>query len=400
VLRGVAIFAVLIGHLPFSSSTAPGGPQVSVFPEWVTDITIFGKLGVDLFIVLSGFCIHQAQARAAPGVGPNFLQFWKRRLIRLYPPYLGALLITLAGLVVYYSMVGGARGFPAVIGYTDGNQAALDLFLLLVMAQNLNGASHRVGNGPFWSLALEEQLYLLYFGLLAMLRRMSWPKVLLATFFVTLTWRIVGLAYAPALPSGWQFLGPSRWFEWTLGALAVESFVGKVRLPPWCRSLRLSVLLLVAGISFTVFRRSLWEPLGLLATALDTSLYGVSFFLLVNRCVYAERTSGLFAFAVFKPLYALGQCSYSVYLIHSPIIVMSKLFVMKLGGGIAVVLFARLFFAIASGVVYYRVVERYFNNLSKRATGTRGTQLSKTSASIPSRDRSRSSEPRHKLRGR
>jgi peptidoglycan/LPS O-acetylase OafA/YrhL len=365
-LRGVAIFAVLIAHLPFSWSTGPGGVPVSVLPDWLMSITSRGGLGVDLFIVISGFCIHQAMSHAPRGERPRFFQFWKRRLLRLYPPYLGALLITLVGLVYYNGVVGSARGFPGILGYQDGNQARLDLILLLGMAQNFNGASERIGNGPFWSLALEEQLYLLYFGLLALLRRFSWPLVLLTTFCVSIGWRVFGYANAGAVPTGWQVLGPGRWFEWTLGALAVEAFAGRIVLPAWCRSPAVTLTALAAGIAAPTLATMAPGRVAWIPTALETSIIGFACFNLVNCCVQAEKTTALFSARALLPLHALGKVSYSVYLIHSVAIVPAKLIALKLGGGVAAILLARLAAGIGAGVLYHRLVERRFTRLSKR----------------------------------
>jgi peptidoglycan/LPS O-acetylase OafA/YrhL len=366
-LRGVAIFAVLIAHLPFSMNMGPGGAPVSIFPGWLMNITSLGRLGVDLFIVISGFCIHQAMSHAPRGERPRFLQFWKRRLLRLYPPYLGALLITVAGLVYYNGVVGSARGFPEIFGYQDGNQARLDLILLLGMAQNFNGASERIGNGPFWSLALEEQLYLLYFALLALLRRFSWPVVLLTTFSVSITWRLFGYGNADAVPSGWQVLGPGRWFEWTLGALAVESFAGRLVLPAWCRSPTVTVAALAVGIAAPFLAAIAPGKVAWVPAALETSIIGFACFNLINCCVQVEKTSALFCARALSPLHALGKVSYSVYLIHAVAIVPAKMIAIKLGAGVAAILVARLAAAIGAGVLYYRFVERRFTTLSRRA---------------------------------
>src|ERR1043166_6667956 len=56
----------------------------------------FCYIGVFLFFVISGFCIHLQWARAkAAGTKPeiHFTSFWKRRIRRLYPPYIIALLL-------------------------------------------------------------------------------------------------------------------------------------------------------------------------------------------------------------------------------------------------------------------------------------------------------------------
>src|SRR5262245_48713387 len=86
-LRGVAALLVLAVHLPFSwgSGHAAGSTTATVFPNWTMPFFRFGATGVDLFLVISGFCIHMQWARSQGQI--NFFGFWRRRLRRLYPPY-------------------------------------------------------------------------------------------------------------------------------------------------------------------------------------------------------------------------------------------------------------------------------------------------------------------------
>ena len=90
-LRGIAALAVVICHSSVSAyKTAPnldGGPW-----PWLALTLGFGYLGVPLFFVISGFCIHLPYARALasgePAPTPAWRRFFARRFWRLYPPYL------------------------------------------------------------------------------------------------------------------------------------------------------------------------------------------------------------------------------------------------------------------------------------------------------------------------
>ena len=97
-LRGVAALGVVVYH------AVEQGRHVlpSNFLEYPVRLvqvgSSFGYIGVFLFFVISGFCIHLQWARAkAAGTEPDirFAPFWKRRLRRLYPPYIIALLLYL-----------------------------------------------------------------------------------------------------------------------------------------------------------------------------------------------------------------------------------------------------------------------------------------------------------------
>src|SRR5205085_7297370 len=88
----------------------------------------------------------------------DFIPFWRRRLWRLYPPYLFALIL-----------------FLAIAALADGatftRSSLYDLVLHLLMLHNLDSHTAYGINGVFWTLAIEEQLYLAYFLLLFLRQR-------------------------------------------------------------------------------------------------------------------------------------------------------------------------------------------------------------------------------------
>src|SRR5262249_55535643 len=94
VLRALAALALVFYHVPHE---ALGGWRNPLFvPVMILDL---GYLGVTLFLVLSGFCIHLSPARRMARGDPHPTQwgaFWKRRFYRLYPPYLAAIVFSLA----------------------------------------------------------------------------------------------------------------------------------------------------------------------------------------------------------------------------------------------------------------------------------------------------------------
>src|SRR5215218_1506288 len=93
-LRGIAALGVVVYHAVEQGKQALPNNLLAYPLRLVQFISSFGYVGVFLFFVISGFCIHLQWARTrAAGEEPDvrFAPFWKRRLRRLYPPYLIAL---------------------------------------------------------------------------------------------------------------------------------------------------------------------------------------------------------------------------------------------------------------------------------------------------------------------
>ena len=100
----------------------------------------------------------------------NFFYFWKRRVRRLYPPYIAALALYLCYLA--YKTPVQVTGFYL-----------WDVLLHVFMLHNLDLRTTYTINGAFWTLAIEEQLYLAYFLLLFLRIRYGWTTTLVAVFF-------------------------------------------------------------------------------------------------------------------------------------------------------------------------------------------------------------------------
>ena len=273
-----------------------------------------GYLGVALFFVISGFCIHYPQAREGCDrlqAQPDFWVFWKRRLRRLYPPYFVALCISMSLVVIAYL---AKAKVPLLELYPSpkGQWIALDFFAHATMLHGLHPLlDGMAGNPPFWSLAREEYLYLLYFPLLFSQRH--WGRY--ATFLGIV---VVGLAFQVAmipwigLSQGWSSIVATSaialWIQWHLGVISVEFYCGLVSIPRWCRLGWLTPVWFFAGkLSERYF------PL------LSPILWGMTFFTLLNYCVSREKAGRWLQHPVASWLTRMGIYSYSVYLIHIPV---------------------------------------------------------------------------------
>jgi peptidoglycan/LPS O-acetylase OafA/YrhL len=317
-LRGAAALGVVLYHT--IGPNAQFGPRVL---RWLATPALpairFGYVGVFLFFVISGFCIHLSRAKAQAENKPpvSFTSFWKRRFRRLYPPYLIAL-------VLYLGIAGFTTKFALTPFYL------WDVISHLFMIHNLDSHTVYSINGVFWTLAIEEQLYLAYFLLLFLRKRWGWRRTLAVCLLVRVLWFVASTVirerYKIDIPISES--AASHWFTWALGAVSVEALFGLTKLPSWLYRGRLAVTMLLASVGLTYllpvvqpFNSLLHDFLWLFLHP----LWGLGFFILLNRFVLAESRwrAAMITPAPIKLLAAIGLFSYSLYLTHELVVMES-----------------------------------------------------------------------------
>ena len=299
-LRGLAALAVVVCHLSVSAYLDVPNADGGRWP-WLAMLLGFGYLGVPLFFVISGFCIHLPYARGLArddGAGaPDWRRFFARRFWRLYPPYLAALVIALG----LWWATGEPVPWPAVT-----TQALL--------VHPFHTATFDGVNPPAWTLAVEAQLYVAYPIVFWLTARAGALRALGAVLAITMAYRLA-LVVMPPLPA--ELAGPAwavflaRWFEWTLGATVAEWAAGRLVLPralgsPWVGLGALGAAVAVEWCAGSFGLYLVKEP-----------LYGVAFALLLHAALLREPAGA--SSALGRYLAGIGLYSYSLYLLHRPI---------------------------------------------------------------------------------
>lgn len=373
-LRGAAAIAVVLYH----TSRRVVSTDMFSLGGLLTVPFKFGELGVTLFLVISGFCIHMGTAgRMARGEPSTFgwLDFWKRRFFRLYPPYLVAIAFSLAMFALAWRL-----GEPPqrIVDFP------WDLATHLLLVHNLFPAyAGGLGDPPFWSLGLEEQLYALYAVYLALRRRTSARRTAWIACGVTLAWvfATAGLERAtlgerPLQLGMWAIWPFAYWFYWVLGAIAAEAHAGAIALPAWCYRLWVAAAFATLGVVTNTHtlgdvaysgRVTALDPSGLVGVFLKTATYlsipafAVAFFVVVNVMVRAD-VAGRLRSPIVRWLAPIGLISYSLYMVHYPVIQVLDL-ALRLPGGPAGAAARYLIYVPASlavALVFFLVVERRF----------------------------------------
>jgi peptidoglycan/LPS O-acetylase OafA/YrhL len=293
-LRGLAALYVVLFHcwlLTFSGFPANHSP-------WWLGWLLYGHLAVVFFFVLSGFSLGIPSAGNGWRLG-GIRRFARRRAWRILPAYWAALAFSL---VIAWAVIPQPHSGPPT---------ARTLLVYGPLLQDLLRAP--VPNGAFWSIGVEAVLYLL-FPLLLLIRRRAGAVVVLAA--VTAPVVAVGLLRPTGSPVN-QLTGLTPLFiplfaMGVVGAGVVAADERTRRLPwQWCAALAAAPVLLLM-----VLRGSVWTV---------DNYYWIDLtvgpaIVLLFAAVATGRPRPLTWLLASRPVRGLGRFSYSLYLVHLPIV--------------------------------------------------------------------------------
>lgn len=317
VLRGIAATWVVLYHAQgfFRRNTEATLWNGGVFDLWVEPtqqmvaFLLFGTgfLGVPLFFVISGFCIHLPFAATDRRLDPG--SFAKRRLTRLYPAYLAT---CLAGFSMAVAR-GGLGESPATLTNLAGHLFFWHYDWPIVH----DGAEFTI---VLWSIVVEVHFYVLYAFLLGTLRRIGVGTASVACLAIGVVYRIAWFASGLEDSGTVALLEPHRFAlarlgEWLLGAWAAETYAsGRLGATTSTRLLGrggvIGGLSLVAGsVLFVAFLG------GAQTTTEVPTTIGLAW---IMTSLVSLEARGEFALAdgLRRACIWLGDRSYSLYLIH------------------------------------------------------------------------------------
>jgi peptidoglycan/LPS O-acetylase OafA/YrhL len=287
-LRAVAVLAVLIFHVD-------------------EHLLAGGFLGVDLFFVISGYVV--SKVLIAGGVKGQLFDFYLNRFHRLIP----ATAVTILATIILFEL------FASQLTNSDFYLSALSSIFSL---SNINFFlvsdywSDELSVNPFlhfWSLSVEEQFYLIW-PIILYVTVISRPKNALKALMALLLLSISLLYVIDNTDSSASFyLMPSRIFQFTAGALAFY-LSGKIY-----HSYLRELSFIVGIISFIalVYLISGHNSSILISMIIPTFS---SFLILFGL----QTKSSNFSLSSF-PFRYVGRISYSLYLVHWPIIILLKM---------------------------------------------------------------------------
>jgi peptidoglycan/LPS O-acetylase OafA/YrhL len=298
-LRAVAILLVVLFH---SQVSAVSG----------------GYVGVDVFFVISGFVITGVLLRERAASGrTSILSFYGRRCRRIIP---AATLVIIATVFLSYWFLGVAGGIPTA---TDGRWAAVFLANFHFIATGTNYLASELPPSPlqnFWSLAVEEQFYVVYptlFLLVAGAKVFS-LRVRLALFLVG----VIGVSFAYSAVDTHNnpvdaFFSPfTRAWELALGALVAVCTPWLLKVPARLAALATWLGLGAILIAACGFNSRTAYP----GTLVAIPVVGAALIIAGGMSAPAVGAEALLRLPPFR---WLGRLSYSLYLWHWPILIIA-----------------------------------------------------------------------------
>ena len=350
-LRAIAVLAVVFFHLGFARLEG-------------------GFLGVDVFFVISGYLITSIIAPKMVAGTFSFKDFYLGRIRRLIPPAL----VTIAATFVASAFILGPAELIAMARSAIAAVFSLSNILFFTESGYWDAQSELKPLLHTWSLGVEEQFYLFWPLLVFVIWKFT-PKFNLAWAFGILT--VIGLIISEwmlrANPSAAFYLLPARFFEFSIGA--TFAFIGKTELWKMRNTGALRLLLGIGGL--LVLLATIWIYKG------DTPFPGINALLpcfataaLLLSGAGTSATPGLGALLGNPVMTWLGRVSYSLYLVHWPVVSLMR-YKVGLELHLEHQIIAAVLIALLTLMLYYGIEKRF----SSRAG--QASKANKTGAAKP-----------------
>lgn len=290
-LRGVAILLVVIYHAYGGSIDYRNWRGSS---RYFLYLSRYGYTGVELFFVLSGFLI--TTILLATKHAPDFYaKFYKRRALRILPAYIAILIVIKLWLGVTWKYI---------------------LACLLYLANMAGIVGARTSEyAPLWSLAVEEQFYLLWPFFIRKLSTRSLLRLALGICFVMPFLRLIAAAISPSIDIRYKTYFVADYLAYG-AVIAIAIHLGSIH----DRNIRtIARWFMVAG-SLTIFLvlyagyRPNHSPfIELILNSMGTLPFVWVYSSVVLRAIYSHDSGNK---KCNKLLAFLGYISYGLYLIH------------------------------------------------------------------------------------
>lgn len=252
---------------------------------------------VPLFFLISGYCIHLSNLKYLKEGKPlPVMEYYKRRWLRIYPPYLAALIFSVA---VNFIVTGDSS--------LDWSNICTHIFLLQGFSTNYFASI----NAVLWTISVEMAFYILYPLFYYLRLKFSLINALFFTLIVTCI-SIACLSTKDVITHPIQYFVFNLWFAWCCGAYLADkkAFNESDLKKPVYKVFYSLVLVSFIWMNFYAHSNSI------INYQVNILVWTAPLLFLLNKEHWLSQHQSFFI----KILVAVGLSSYSLYLFHEPLI--------------------------------------------------------------------------------
>lgn len=296
-LRAIAVLSVLFYHA-----------GIEIFSG--------GFVGVDVFFVISGFLITTIIVRENEVGEFSFIRFYERRIRRIYPALYVLILLVMLGAFILYN--------PETFQQVGKSAMAATFFssniLFWYEAGYFDAPSSLKPLLHTWSLAVEEQFYILFPWLVYALMRFAskWYKTALAV--LALTSFLASVYFVQTEPTSAFYFFHLRAWELMIGGLLAVKLIPQVKNTVSRNALSLTGFIMILYGIFSYSQEIAFPGTAALLPTVGAALIIYSG---VNGTTLIGKFLGL------TPVVFIGKISYSLYLWHWPIFIFGKYYIIR-----------------------------------------------------------------------
>ena len=314
-----------------------------------------GHIGLDIFFVVSGFIITSSIEGSLLRSSFSLFEFYGRRIRRIYP----ALLVMMVCTIPFGWKLIMPEDFNLYNLGLIGAVTGVANFLYYFRVSYFDAQSDFRPILHTWSLAVELQFYLI-FPIIYIYARKVFGKALRFTLLVaTLFLAVISLYVATSHHQFGLYMLPTRLFELLAGSYVYLLKRDSVARSSFTIGFRSDSTYAVVGF-LCLIGAFLFSDASPPVPGIFTCISTVGTTLLLLN---ASKNDKIFSFLTCSPIVYIGAISYSLYLIHQPILVFPRLFVNHELDFLWV--FFLIFLALAVSVVFYEYIEQPFRSVHR-----------------------------------
>lgn len=283
----------------------------------------FGHLAVNLFIVLSGFCLMMPVIKNDYFLKHGFINFFLRRAKRILPPYYFAIIFSL---LLIWLLIGQKTGTH---WDTSVPITIKDIVLHFLLINDFFSSSVYKINHVFWSIPVECRVYLFFPVLVYLWRKKGGLFTVLFTFLLS-CFMFFMLLQLKKIYSGIeiQSSGVNPYIVlFAFGMLAADITFSIQKIPATLKKFPWGLLAIFLGCGAFLFSRieaHIHITPGSFIFEITDIVYGICFASFLVACSRNATQMGSQNFLrrlfSWKPLAFTGTFAYSIYLIHAPLL--------------------------------------------------------------------------------